>query len=368
LCVGNLVSGIGGSYNKHFFHEHLLLCVLIIVLWRSKKVIHHANDVLRESLFARRKKNMKVLVTGGSGLIGRAYLNHALEMGLHVRVLTRKPNEWCPQPFLEVVYGDLSSQCDWSALLEGVQFVVHAAAEIKDPALIPVTNVLGSERLLHSAVNAGVKRWVQLSSVGSYGPVLGGLVSEDWPDNPSDPYEISKSDFDQILQNTAQNHEMEVCIVRPSNVYGPSMRNQSIQHMLRAIRKNFFAFIGPEGASANYVHVRDVVQALDLCVNHPKAANQTYIVSAWATMEEMVAGLAAGAGLTPPSRRIPLRTATLLAKAMQWWSRWPLTLSRVQAMSSRSRYSTKKIEKELGWKLKVPVKEGMHEFARDFCQ
>jgi len=50
---------------------------------------------------------------------------------------------------------------------------------------------------------------------------------------------------------------------------------------------------------------------------------------------------------------------------MGWWSDWPLTLSRVQAMSARTRYSTEKIEKELGWKLTVPIKEGMREFARD---
>jgi nucleoside-diphosphate-sugar epimerase len=307
-----------------------------------------------------------ILLTGASGFIGAAFLKHALAKGWRMRVLTRKPNEWPSKACLEVAEGDFSSQTDWSRVLEGVQLVVHAAAEIEEPALMPVVNVFGPERMLQAAVGAGVKRWVQLSSVGSYGPVLSGLVSEDWPDGPSNPYEVSKTSFDEILKQAAQAHGIEICIVRPSNVYGPSMRNQSIQQMLNAIQKNLFAFIGPEGASANYVHVEDVVQAIDLCVSHPKATNQTYIVSAWGTMEEMVSGLAAGAGLTPPSRRIPLPVASLLVKAMQWWSRWPLSLSRVQAMSMRSRYSTEKIENELGWKLTVPVKEGMREFARSF--
>ena len=57
--------------------------------------------------------------------------------------------------------------------------------------------------------------------------------------------------------------------------------------------------------------------------------------------------------------------ATLLARAMQWWPRWPLTLSRVQAMSLKSKYSTEKIETELGWKLTFSVKEGMSQLARD---
>jgi len=282
-----------------------------------------------------------------------------------VIALTRNQKQSAVQDGLEWYEGNLITEQNWVEQLKSVDVVVHAAAEIRDKNTMKSVNFDGSVRLLNSAIDAGVRRWVQLSSVGGYGPVPSGLVSEDWPDNPSDPYEMSKTHFDQILHNTAQNREMEVCIVRPSNVYGPSMRNQSIRQMLSAMRKNVFAYIGPDGASANYVHVQDVVQALDLCVNHPKAANQTYIVSAWATIEEMVSGLAAGAGLATPSRRISLRVATLLAKAMQWSSRWPLTLSRVQAMSVRSRYSTEKIEKELGWKLTVPVKEGMREFARD---
>lgn len=306
-----------------------------------------------------------MLLTGASGFIGSAFLKQSLENGWGVRVLTRKPHEWTSRPGLDIVGFDLASRSDLSHALEGVQVVVHTAAEIQDPALMAVVNVLGAERLLRAAVKANVKRWIQLSSVGSFGPALSGLVSEDWPDNPCDPYEISKTDFDNILKRASLDHGIEICIVKPSNVYGPGMRNQSIQQMVGAIRKNLFAFIGRQGSSANYVHVQDVIQALELCLNSPRAANETYIVSAWATMEDMVNSLAVGAGLTPPSRRIPLPVATFLAKLLQWWARWPLTLSRVQAMSLRNRYSTEKIESELGWKLTVPVREGMRQFARD---
>ena len=310
-------------------------------------------------------KSKLILLTGASGFIGTAFLNHAMEKGFRVRVLTRKPKHFPSQDRLEIIEGDFSSQLDWGLIVKNVDFVVNAAAEIKDPDLMPFVNVLGPERLLRASIIGGVRRWVQLSSVGSYGPILSGLVSEGQPDNPFGPYEVSKSDFDFLLKKKSLEHGIEFCIVRPSNVYGPGMSNQSIQEVLNAIRKNLFAFIGPEGASANYVHVQDVVQALHLCVSHPKAANQTFIVSAWATIEEMTSGLAAGAELKAPKRRIPVGVATLLAIIMQWWPRWPLTLSRVQAMSVRNRYSTKKIEKELGWELTVPLKKGMRDFARD---
>lgn len=313
-------------------------------------------------------KSEVMLLTGASGFIGSAFLRYALNLGWPVRALTRSPSSWSPQGCLEIVEGDFSRNTDWSRVLEGVKYVVHSAAEIRDPALMPAVNVFGPQLMLEKAVDRGVKRWVQLSSVGSYGPVRCGVVNEDWPDNPSDPYEVSKTNFDDILKKASRVHGIETCIVRPSNVYGQGMRNQSIQQLHRAIQKNYFAFIGPEGASANYVHVQDVVQALELCVTHPRAANQTYIVSAWTSMEEMVSGLSEGAGLITPSRRIPLPVATMLARAMQWWPGFPLTLRRVRAMSLRSRYSTQKIERELGWKLMIPVKEGVFDCTRDLCQ
>ena len=306
-----------------------------------------------------------ILLTGASGFVGSVFLKYALGKGLRVRALTRRYGKLPSHEGLEVIEGDLLSQYDWSDVLKDVECVVHAAAELKDPTLMNSVNVLGAERLLQAAVNVGVKRWVQLSSVGSYGLVLNGLVNEEWCDNPASRYEVSKSNFDCRLKQASRDNEIEVCIVRPSNVYGAGMSNQSIQLMLSVIRKNLFVFIGLEGASANYIHVNDVVRALDLCVRHPKAANQIYIVSAWATIEDMVSGLVEGAGLTSPSRRISVAAANLLANAMQWLPYFPLTLKRVHALSSRCRYSTNKIEKELGWRPTVPVRDGMREFARN---
>ena len=305
-----------------------------------------------------------ILLTGASGFIGSAFVKHSVLQNWRVRVITRNTADWFRQGGVEVFEADFVNTVDWDKAVQGVDVVVNAAAELKDPELMRTVNVLGPERLLNAAVNAGVKRWVQLSSVGSYGSIRSGSVDEGWPDDPSGPYEVSKTDFDKILKETKQEFGIEVCIVRPSNVYGPGMRNESIRQMLSAMRLGVFAFIGPKGASANYVHVEDVVQALDLCISHPNAANQTYIVSAWATMEDMVSGLAAGVGLRTPTPRIPLGVATFLTLLMQWWPRFPMTLSRVQALSVRSRFSTGKIEQELGWKSTVSVEKGMREFAQ----
>lgn len=305
-----------------------------------------------------------ILLTGASGFIGSAFLQHALAVGWRVRALTRHPQKFIKQDDLEIFEGDLLNTLDWRPALEDVQIVVHTAAELTDVGLMHDLNVQGSSRLLESAMMSGVCRWVQLSSVGAYGPVLKGLVTEEWPDRPTGAYEKSKADFDAALKRVAQQGDMEICIVRPSNVYGTHMRNQSIHQLVSIIRKGWFAYVGPPGASANYVHVDDVVQALHLCVTHPKAANQTYIVSAWATMEDMVNALCLSLGMATPKKRVGIGVAKWLAARFQRWRRWPLTISRVQAMCLRSQYSTQKIENELGWKVSVPVPIGMSQISK----
>lgn len=312
--------------------------------------------------------NKKIFLTGASGFIGSKFLDEALNVGCDVRVLSRSSNLCAEGNSLEVYQGDLTDECDWAVALSGVDVVVNTAGEISNKDAMQSVNFEGPLRLLKAAIEAGVRRWVQMSSVGAYGRVLEGVVDENWNDRPAGHYEKTKSDFDLALMEASRLTSFEVCILRPSNVYGSGMKNPSIQQMFSAIRKRLFAFIGPLGASANYVHVNDVVQAIQLCIDSPKAANQIYIVSAWATMEDMVSGLANGAGVEPPVKRVPLQLAHGLASVMQCWPKWPLTTSRVQAMSLRSEYSTRKIEIELGFRVTVPVKEGMRQFARGACQ
>jgi nucleoside-diphosphate-sugar epimerase len=262
-----------------------------------------------------------------------------------------------------VFEGDLTVPQDWSPLVIGADVVVNAAAEIAQDHALYQVNVTGPLNLLHAAVEAGVERWVQLSSVGAYGPVEAGLVTEHWPDLPVGAYETTKTDFDRALKTACLSGSTQYCIVRPSNVYGPNMRNQSIRQMIHMIRRGWFVFMGSPGASANYVHVDDVVSATLLCMSHPRAANHTYIVSAWASIEDMVQAIASHLGVTCPSKRLNLRLALCTAKLFQKWPGWPLTLSRIRALSTRSQYATEKIESELGWRVSVSVAEGMKQMT-----
>jgi nucleoside-diphosphate-sugar epimerase len=302
-----------------------------------------------------------VAVTGASGFIGKVLLAQLLSEGWKVRVLTRESQKWAASESVDVFVGDLVDTHDWTGFLSGVDVVIHAAAEIRQPDLMMAVNVQGPERLLHAAVAAGVRRWVQLSSVGAYGPSVSGVVDENTPEKPEGPYEKTKTLFDQLLRDAAKQSHLQICIVRPSNVYGPGMVNQSLFQMMRMIRRGWFAYMGPAGASANYVHVNDVVSALLLCAALPQAAGKTYNVSDWTTIEELVEAMAKGMGVSAPTCRLSLGFMMLLARSLQWLPRWPLTVGRVHALSGRVRYTTQRIEQELGWRASVLVERGMQD-------
>mgnify|MGYP006280125049 CR=1 FL=1 len=308
---------------------------------------------------------MLVLLTGASGFIGNAFLHKVLSGSLRIRILSRRPFGRPLSTNIEYVVDDYCTSNNLDKIMHGVDVVVHAAAEINDHSKIFDVNYYGSMRLLTAAINAGVKRWVQVSSVGVYGRCRNQLVTESTPESPVGIYEKSKALFDTLLFQLAVNSDLEYTIIRPSIVYGRHMPNSSLRMILKALRLGLFFFIGPPGSSANYVHIDDVVDALMLSVSLPKAANQTYIVSCHSSVEVMVSSLARGAGMNPPFIRLNLAIARFASFILIHLPFRILTPSRVDALTSRVIYSSNKIQNDLGWKPSVSIQQGMYDYGLD---
>lgn len=310
-----------------------------------------------------------LLLTGATGFVGSNILQVLLERKWSVRAFSRRCEPKNLPVNLQWIQGELKNFGHWANALKGVDTIVHTAAEILDESQMRATNFDGPSHLLDSAIKAGVERWIQISSVGSYGPVVSGVVDETWPDNPISVYERSKTDFDRVLECAAARGDIDVYIIRPSNVYGPGMTNPSIRKLVDVLRKDLFFFLGSPGASANYIHVDDVVKAVMLCVSQRTSLKcQKFIVSTTGTIEELISGISEGLGIRTPSKRIPLSIAFLLAYSFRAYPKWPLTVERVRALSNRCRYNTRSIEEALGWRPEISVKDGFKQLARKLSQ
>ncbi len=302
---------------------------------------------------------MRVGITGATGFIGRRLVRHHLERGDQVRALSRRSGsaggaEW--------FNGDLTGDIP-RGFVRDLDVLYHCAAELRDLSKAEAVNVEGTRRLVEVA-RGEVRRWVQLSSAGVYGRRGDGVVNEDTPEQPAGVYEVSKASADRLMCEAAASGALPApAILRPTIVFGAEMPNQSVFQLVRIIDRGLFFFIGPPGATANYVEVSCVVEALARCGSDERAVGRTFVLSDSRTIESFAGTIAALLGRAHPRHRLPLAVARSAAMAGGWIPGFPLTRSRVEAMTSRCQYDGRRICRELDFRYPVSVEQGLKELV-----
>ena len=314
-----------------------------------------------------RFKPKNILLTGATGFIGRRLVRRLIERGDIVRILTRDRSRAPDVPAsVTVLIGDLARPGSvLERLVEGADVLFHLAGETKDVAAMRNVHIEGTHAL--SAAAAGsVKHWVQLSSVGVYGPIREGVVDETHVLAPRGVYETSKAESDRVILGKASRKCFTATVLRPSIVFGPGMPNRSLYQLISAVHHGLFCFIGPPGASANYIHVDNVVEALILCSANVPARGRVYNISDFRSLEEFIGVIASALGKSTPHRRMPRLIASAMAMTLGNLPRFPLTKSRVGALTSRVRYATAQIEQDLGYVPTVSIEEGLRLLVADW--
>jgi nucleoside-diphosphate-sugar epimerase len=309
---------------------------------------------------------MLVAVTGGTGFIGRHLIRRMIDSGHSVRLFTRNDHPPCNYlaDGVQVYKSDLlhAAVKDLSLILNGVDVLFHCAGQLNDARGMRALHVDATKKLAEAAAGR-IGRWVQLSSVGVYGPLQTGVITEETNMNPVGQYEITKSESDRMVVQMAQRGAFDYSILRPSNVFGPDMRNQSLFAMTAMIDRGMFFFIGSRDASANYVHVDNVVQGLMLCAISEAASGRVYNLSDYWTLERFVGTIADALGRPLPRWRVPEQLIRSAASLLSVIPGFPLTLSRVNALTGRSVYAIDRIQNELGYSPVISMEEGLRQIV-----
>ncbi|MEU6268937.1 dTDP-glucose 4,6-dehydratase [Saccharopolyspora shandongensis] len=184
---------------------------------------------------------MRILVTGGAGFIGSHYVRQLLSGAypafsdadvIVLDKLTYAGNEAnlapvADNPRLKFVRGDICDRELVGGLLTDVDVVVHFAAEthvdrsITGSDAFVLTNVVGTNVLLQAALDAGVGKFVHVSTDEVYGSIDEGSWPEDHALEPNSPYSAAKAGSDLLARAYHRTHGLPVCITRCSNNYGP---------------------------------------------------------------------------------------------------------------------------------------------------
>ena len=310
-----------------------------------------------------------LLVTGASGFIGGAVCQ-TLSKRVRVRAAVRcVPSKQLGKD-VEIVHGDLLVAFDWTECLRDVAVIVHCAARVhvqeersEDPlAEFRSVNVAGTLELAKQAAECGVKRFIVLSSIGVNGAETHGKpYSFDDQSAPHSPYAISKCEAELGLQYLATESGMEVVIIRMPLVYGPGAPGNFASLMKWLSSGIPLPLGGVKRNRRNFVFVDNLVDLIRICLDHPAAANQTFLVSDDEDLSTAELLRRMGAALGQPARLIPVPIsllklgATLLGKP-----------GLAQRLCGSLEVDISKTRKLLDWVPPVNVDEGLRITAEHF--
>lgn len=226
----------------------------------------------------------RVLVTGATGFVGSALTARlAQHDGFAPVAVTRRPFAF-PDGVETIQVRDLS---ELAPKLSGIDTIVHCAARVhvmREEAVDPLAafrkdNVEATLRLAVDAARAGVRRFVFLSSIKASGEeTFAEPFTEQTEPQPETPYGQSKLEAEKGLRAIASRTSLEVVRIRPPLVYA-AHAGGNFARLLRWLCRGLPLPLGSVDNSRSYVALENLVDAIVRCIDHPKAANELFLVS-----------------------------------------------------------------------------------------
>ena len=303
------------------------------------------------------------LLTGASGFVGGGVLSRLAAADYPVRVALRGPSKMGCLRVPSVTIGELLPCTNWAEALEGVQVVIHAAARVHvmaERATDPLkefrqANVEGTLQLARQAAQAGAKRFIFISSI----KVNGESTERDVPFSigdfpaPLDPYGISKMEAETGLRSLAAETGMEVVIIRPVLVYGPGVK-ANFRSMMNWLCMGVPLPLGAIHNKRSLVSLDNLVDLIVTCIDHPAAANQTFLVSDGEDLSTTELLRRMSLALGKPARLLPV-PAALLGRAAAMLGKKNVA----QRLCGSLQVDISKTRELLGWAPPVSVDQAL---------
>lgn len=316
----------------------------------------------------------KVLVTGANGFAGSYLCRKLAERGDQVLALVRKSSKrgLLDGVDVELVYGDLADAVPTAEQLRGVETVYHIAAVYRTEGVpdqyFYKVNAHGTERLLQSALQADVSRFVHCSTVGVLGKIQHPPATETTPYAPGDIYQKSKLAGELKALEFFDKHNFPGTVVRPAAIYGPG--DMRFLKLFRAIDRGTFWMIGRGDVTYHLVYVEDLADGIILAGERPEAVGEIFILGGneYVKVRDLVAMIADVLGRPMPNRQVPVWPVMLAAQVCQKVCRPlgiepPLYPRRLDFFVKDRAFDISKARRVLGYNPRVDVKTGLRRTA-----
>ncbi|MEQ1557909.1 MAG: SDR family oxidoreductase [Methyloglobulus sp.] len=306
----------------------------------------------------------KILVTGANGFVGSALCDSLREQGINVIAAVRRSayeNEY------EV--GSISALTDWIPALEGCNTVIHLAARvhvmneknINPLAAFRAVNVDATINLARQAAQCNVERFIFISSIGVNGAeTFSEPFSELSKPQPHSDYALSKFEAEEGVKDICAQSSMKFVIIRPPLIYGSSAPG-NFKSLLKFVQKGLFLPLSLVKNQRSMVALDNLVNFIKVCIEHPKAANQTFLVSDGESIStpQLIRLLSLCMG--KPARLFPLPVcilklgAFLLGRKVMY-----------QQLCGSLQIDITKAQDLLGWIPPVHMNDGLHDAAERY--
>lgn len=326
------------------------------------------------------------LVTGATGLLGSHIVEQLLRRGRPVRVLVRPGSDrgWLKTQDVEFAEGDVTDADSLRRACEGCDAVYHSAAKVGDwgpwEEFQRVT-IDGTRNAVEAAAAAGVRRFVHISSISTYGyHTREGTIDESYALGYKlykwAYYSRSKIEAEHIVWDAHKRGDIEVTVIRPAWIYGERDRT-TIARLVNMVRAGKAKILGKGDNRLNVVYAGNVAEAAITAADLPKAAGEAYNCSndGEITQQRYFELIAGALGVPPPKHHAPYRAAYCAGFLLECighllGSAKPPFVTRyaVWLMGRRSYFSAEKARRELGWQPTVTYEEGVPRTVRWYLE
>lgn len=322
-----------------------------------------------------------ILITGANGFVASHLIPFLDQQGYQITAAVRHSRTQILPSVTFIDSGDIDGSTNWQRTLNGINTVIHLAARahiLNDDTSNPEAEFLkinteGTANLVRQSIQAGVKHFVFISSVGAMTTLSNQPLTENFPCQPDTPYGRSKLEAEQALISLANQSNMTWTILRPTLVYGPGNPG-NMARLIQLINRGLplpFALVKNR---RSFVYVGNLVDAIATCLIHPNAKNQIFLISDGQDLStpQLICKIAYYLGRpcnflpVPPSL---LKLVGYLGSTVQHLSKRPISLntSTIDRLLGSLIVDNNLIQTTLNWQPPYTIDQGLSQMLQPQC-
>ena len=316
---------------------------------------------------------MRILITGGTGFIGRKLIPFLMAEGHEISVLCRnkeKAQKVLPED-INIVIGDITDRESLKGCCKGIDMVYQLVGlsgnELPSEyqfARFRKVNVEGLGNIVNEAQKAGVKRFVQVSSIAAMGIVKQMPITAESKCEPYLPYQVSKREGELLVMDKVKNEGFPAIIVRPAKVYGVGGED-SYQSIIGMCKKGVFPKVGMTDTMVSHCYVDDLSKTLNLLTTKGKIG-ETYIcatekgIGFYESVRLVAKQMNKKVVMIPVPRWLMASLAYCIEVVFGWMQKKaPVTRRNVIAATTDRIYDFSANKRDIGFVSEVTMEEGI---------